>query len=258
MKIRSLSLKSALFIILVLLMPGCGIPDAKENPAQVLYPSTNSTTTTTQGDTNAVATPILPLEGTNIKLPEPRLKSEVSLEEALYQRRSIRQYSDVPLKLSDVSQLLWAAQGITDSGKGGRTAPSAVAIYPLEIYLVAGNVEGLSPGIYRYIPEGHELQKIKDGDARGDLGTQATIKKAAIDIVIVANYKKVPERFGANSTKWVYLEGGHVAQNICLQVTALNLGTVTVGGFAEEQVKSLLGIPADMGVLYVLPVGNKP
>jgi SagB-type dehydrogenase family enzyme len=185
------------------------------------------------------------------------LKSEVSLEEALYQRRSIRQYANSPLKLSDVSQLLWAAQGITDSSKGGRTAPSAVAIYPLEIYLVAGNVESLAPGIYRYIPEGHQLLKIKDGDLRADLGTQATIKQAAIDIVIVANYKKVPERFGYNSTKWVYLEGGHVAQNICLQATALNLGTVTIGGFAEEQVKNLLGIATDMGVLYVLPVGKR-
>ena len=257
MKIRSMSLRFALLIILVLLIPGCIGPVTKENPAPVFTPSAHSTDTSTQGDTNALTSPALQIATTNLKLPEPRLKSEVSLEEALYKRRSIRQYADSPLKLSDVSQLLWAAQGITDSSKGGRTAPSAVAIYPLEIYLVAGNVESLAPGIYRYIPEGHELLKIKDGDSRADLGTQSTIKKAAIDIVIVANYKKVPERFGVNSTKWVYLEGGHVAQNICLQATALNLGTVTIGGFSEEQVKSLLGIPTDMGVLYVLPVGKK-
>jgi len=257
MKILSMSRRFALLIILVPLIPGCIGPVTKESPASILTPSANSTTTSIQGDTNALTSPALQIATTNLKLPEPRLKSEVSLEEALYKRRSIRQYADSPLTLSDVSQLLWAAQGITDSSKGGRTAPSAVAIYPLEIYLVAGNVESLAPGIYRYIPEGHELLKIKDGDSRADLGTQSTIKKAAIDLIIVANYKKVPERFGVNSTKWVYLEGGHIAQNICLQATALNLGTVTVGGFSEEQVKSLLGIPADMGILYVLPVGKK-
>ena len=254
MPIRSTSLRFALLIILALLIPGCGAPLTKENPAPILTTSANLTTASTQKPLTA---PSLPADAANLKLPEPRLKSEVSLEEALYQRRSIREYANSPLKLNDVSQLLWAAQGITDSSKGGRTAPSAVAIYPLEIYLVAGNVESLAPGIYRYIPEGHQLSKIKDGDLRADLGTQSTIKQAAIDIVIVANYKKVPERFGSNSTKWVYLEGGHVAQNICLQATALNLGTVTIGGFSEEQVKNLLGIAADMGVLYVLPVGNR-
>ena len=123
MKIRSMSLRFALLIILVLLIPGCIGPVTKENPAPVFTPSAHSTDTSTQGDTNALTSPALQIATTNLKLPEPRLKSEVSLEEALYKRRSIRQYADSPLKLSDVSQLLWAAQGITDSSKGGRTAP---------------------------------------------------------------------------------------------------------------------------------------
>lgn len=131
-----------------------------------------------------------------------------------------------------------------------------MAIYPLEIYLVAGKVENLDPGIYMYVPDGHELVKVKDGDFRSGLGNQPQIKNGAIDIVIAANYDKT-KRFGDNSIKWVYLEGGHVAQNICLQATALNLGTVTVGGFTEEQVKNVLGLPATKGVVYVMPVGNK-
>ena len=111
------------------------------------------------------------------------------------------------------------------------------------------------------MPIGHELVKIRDGDVREELGTasmnQTQVKKGAIDIVIAANYEKVLKRFGENSVKWVYLEGRHVAQNICLQATALNLGTVTLGGFTEEQVKSVIGVPSNKGILYVLPVGRK-
>ena len=194
---------------------------------------------------------------TNIKLPEPRLKSDVSLEEALYERRSTRQYADSPLTLSDVSQLLWAAQGITENSTGKRTAPSAQRFYPLEIYLVAGNVENLAPGIYLYSPAGHELEKIKDGDMRADLGGRPDSQKAPVDIIIAANFSKVPEKFGAEGTKWIYLECGHAAQNICLQATALNLGTVTAAGFPEDKIKSLLGLPAEKGILYLMPVGKK-
>ncbi|MGA2368507.1 MAG: SagB/ThcOx family dehydrogenase [Dehalococcoidia bacterium] len=192
----------------------------------------------------------------NIKLPEPRLKSDVSLEEALSKRRSIRAYADAPLTLNDISQLLWAGQGITDSS-GKRTAPSAMASYPLTLYLVAGNVEGLGPGIYTYQPDGHELARVKDGDYRESIGNQSSIQTAPIDIVIAAHYDKL-KTSGDTGQKWAYLEGGHVAQNICLEATALNLGTVTVGGITEDQVKNVIGLAGNTGVLYVLPVGKKP
>lgn len=200
------------------------------------------------------ATPVNVLQA-NIKLPEPILKSGVSLEEALSKRRSIRAYADVPLTLNDVSQLLWAGQGITDSS-GKRTAPSAMASYPLTLYLVAGNVEGLNPGLYIYQPSGHELISVKDGDYRESIGNQSSMQKAPIDIVITANYDKV-KAAADNGQKWAYLEGGHVAQNICLEATALDLGTVTVGGFIEDQVKNVIGLTGNTGVLYVLPVGKK-
>jgi len=123
-----------------------------------------------------VATPAAPTEGvaptpaqpTVVTLPEPRLESEVSLEEALLKRRSVREYSNEPLRLVEVAQLLWAAQGIT-SEWGGRTAPSAGALYPLEVYVAVGNVDGLAPGVYKYRPQTHELVRITDDDVREEL-----------------------------------------------------------------------------------------
>ncbi len=241
------------FILLILLMPGC----RQTSPGAAPLPANTVPVQSLKSEL-----PPVPKEqpaqagNVNIKLPEPRLKSDVSLEEALYKRRSIRQYSASPLTLIDISQLCWAAQGITDSS-GKRTAPSAVAIYPLEIYLAVGNVEGLVAGVYLYSPAGHELVKMKDGDLRAELGNQITINKAAVDIVIAANNDKLTGRFGDTGIKWAYLEAGHVAQNICPQATALNFGTVTVGGFTEGQVKAVLGLTDNKSVLYVLPVGKK-
>jgi hypothetical protein len=112
--------------------------------------------------------PTTPAEYPVIKLPAPRLKGEISLEEALLQRRSVRDYATGSLRLEEVSQLLWAAQGQTAEW-GGRTAPSAGALYPLETYLVVGNVESLAPGVYKYSSERHELVKVRDGDVREQL-----------------------------------------------------------------------------------------
>jgi len=128
-----------------------------------------------------------------IKLPEPRYQSDISLEESLLQRRSVRDYPGEALSLGEVSQLLWAAQGITAQW-GGRTAPSAGALYPLEVYVVVGNVQNLAAGVYRYEPEGHELLRIAEGDKRGDLASaslaQACVKEGAIDIVFAAVYQR--------------------------------------------------------------------
>ena len=110
--------------------------------------------------------------GERIKLPEPSYTSNTSVEEALSKRRSIRTYSGENLTIGEVSQLLWAAQDIT-APRGGRTAPSAGALYPLELYLVVGDVEGFDKGVYKYKPEGHELEKVGDGDKRRELAEAA-------------------------------------------------------------------------------------
>jgi hypothetical protein len=106
------------------------------------------------------------VEATMIQLPEPLHDSAISLEESLSRRRSVRSYTDEPLTLQEVSQILWAAQGITDAA-GLRTAPSAGGTYPLELYVVAGNVRGLEPGVYRYLPDGHRAVKTIDGRRPG-------------------------------------------------------------------------------------------
>ena len=195
-----------------------------------------------------------------IKLPEPRYQSGVSIEQSLLQRRSIRSYSNEPLTLHEVAQLLWAAQGITGSGYF-RTAPSAGALYPLEVYVVCGNVQGLTSGIYRYKPDEHELVRIVDGDGRAALAEaalgQSWIKDGAIVFVFTAVYKRTTGKYGERGIRYVHIEAGHAAQNLCLQATALDLGAVTVGAFYDEEVAKLLNLPDGEQPLYIIPVGRK-
>ncbi len=200
--------------------------------------------------------------GEVIPLPEPRLAGEVSLEEAVARRRSIRSYADSSLTLAEVGQLLWAAQGITEPEKGFRAAPSAGATYPLELHLVVGEgtVEGLAAGVYRYLPEGHRLSWRLPGDLRARLAAAALgqpwVRTAPICIVITAVYHRTTARYGERGIRYVHLEAGHVGQNIYLQAVALELGTVAVGAFRDEEVVELLELPPEEEPLYIFPVGR--
>uniref|UniRef100_A0A7V6CML4 SagB/ThcOx family dehydrogenase n=1 Tax=candidate division WOR-3 bacterium TaxID=2052148 RepID=A0A7V6CML4_UNCW3 len=198
-------------------------------------------------------------KGGKMKLPQPRYKSEVSVEEALLRRRSVRSYKKSPLTLEEVSQLLWAAYGIT-ADWGGKTCPSAGATYPLVIYLVAGEVKDLKPGVYQYLPEEHSLKLVLPKDVRKELKTaaweQEYILKAPIDIVIAADYQKTTAHYGERGIRYVYMEVGHCGENIYLQCEALELGTVAIGAFNDKEVKKILKIKED--VLYIMPVGRKP
>jgi len=193
-----------------------------------------------------------------INLPEPRFKSSISVEEALLKRRSIRNYKNESLSLEEVSQLLWSAQGETTPW-GEKTAPSAGATYPLEIYLVAGNVEGIEPGLYHYNPPNHNLILVKEGDFRRELTRAALgqdmIARAPVTIVICAEFKRTTGRYGERGIRYVLMEVGHVGQNIHLQAEALNLGTVVIGAFYDEDVKEILGVKEEP--LYLMPVGKK-
>jgi len=195
-----------------------------------------------------------------IKLPEPRYDSEVSLEESLLNRRSTRSYSDESVTLQEVSQLLWAAQGITDDS-GHRTAPSAVALYPLTIYVVAGNVPEIMDGVYTYEPEEHSIKRIIDGDIRKELATaamgQASVRQGVVSFIVTVDYSIVMSRFGDKGERFGTLEAGHVAQNLCLQATALDLGLVTAGAIYDDQVADVLNLPENLTPLYVIPVGRK-
>lgn len=195
-----------------------------------------------------------------VNLPEPRLDSNASIEQTLLKRRSVRDYTGKHLTLQEVSQLLWAVQGITDP-VGLRTAPSAGDTYPLEIYLVVGDVKYLSMGIYHYQPVGHKLIRVLDGDMRMELSTAALgqiwVKEGAVDIVITAIYERTTERYGERGIRYVHMEAGHAAQNVYLQAVALNLGTVTVGAFHDDQIKEILNLNQQEQPLYIMPVGRR-
>jgi SagB-type dehydrogenase family enzyme len=194
-----------------------------------------------------------------IKLPEPRHDSTTSVESALRQRRSVREFSQEPLKLADVSQLLWAAQGITDT-KGKRTAPSAGALYPLEVFLAAGNVDGLPAGVYRYRPQGHELRRAVEGDVRAKLASaalgQQSVKDAAATIIIAGVYERTAKKYGPRVERYVHIEVGHAAENVQLQAVALNLGSVVVGAFDDAEVKQVLTLADNEQPLCLMPVGK--
>jgi len=195
-----------------------------------------------------------------IKLPEPRSSSPVSIEEALTRRRSEREYADASLKLVEVAQLLWAAQGITNR-MGFRTAPSAGALYPLEVYLVVGKVEGLGAGVYKYQPLKHCLLTVAAGDRRVDLAAaglgQSCIKNSPAAIVFAAVCERVTRKYRDRGIRYAHMEAGHAAQNVYLQAVSLDIGTVVIGAFYDEKVQRVLGLLKDEEPLYIMPVGKR-
>lgn len=198
-------------------------------------------TVATAGLSSGLSQPIgRDLINEKIKLPLPRHDSATSVEKALLDRRSVRDLRDEPLTINEVSQLLWAAQGITDS-RGFRTAPSAGALYPLELYIAIVNVKGIAKGAYKYNPHNHELVKVKHGDVKNELTLAALgqywLRKGAAVIVLSAVYERTTKKYGERGNRYVHMEAGHAAQNIYLQAHSLNLGTVVMGAFWDEAVK---------------------
>ena len=192
-------------------------------------------------------------EAEMIQLPSPASTGTMSLEEALASRRSIREFTTEPLTTDEVSQLLWAAQGVTSSG-GRRTAPSAGALYPIEIYVADGT------GTHRYLPQDHVLERIADGDLRPALEDAALGQAAVGDCAAVFIVAAVPSRteaeYGSRADRYVKLEAGHAAQNLLLQAVALELGAVPIGAFGDLEVQRLLDLSADAEPLYLIAVGH--
>jgi SagB-type dehydrogenase family enzyme len=194
-----------------------------------------------------------------IELPEPERTGTMSLERALDQRRSVRRYGDEPLTLDEVSQLLWAAQGITRPG-GYRTAPSAGALYPLELYLTGGRVTDLPDGVYHYRPREHELVRVGGEDRRAELAAaaldQSWVRRGAVVLAIAGVYERSAEKYGERGIRYTHIEVGHAAQNVYLQAEALGLGTVMVGAFDDREVREVLDLPEREAPLALLPVGR--
>jgi SagB-type dehydrogenase family enzyme len=194
-----------------------------------------------------------------IPLPRPALESTTSIEKALKHRRSTREFLEVPLSLEEVAQLLWAAQGITHE-KVLRTAPSAGALYPLETYVVAGNVTNLPAGMYRYLPYRHELALVLAGDLRGQLCeaalSQSSVRRAPASIVLSAVFARATGKYGKRGIRYGQMEAGTAAQNASLQAVSLNLGTVVIGAFDDGEVHRVLSLPGNEDPMIIMPVGK--
>jgi SagB-type dehydrogenase family enzyme len=200
-------------------------------------------------------------EGGGIALPPPALEGTLSVEEAIAARRSVRGLGDAPITLAQLSQLLWAAQGITSEDGTRRAAPSAGAKYPLEVFVVAGKVEGLPAGVYRYAPKGHSLALEKKGDLRENLSaaalSQESVGAAPVSLVIAGVYQRTREKYGERAERYVHIEVGAVAENVYLEAESLGLATVFVGAFSDDEVREVVGT-GDAEPLGIMPIGARP
>ncbi len=192
-----------------------------------------------------------PATGSEIALPAPSTTGGMSLNEALTKRRSVRSFQAKDLTPQQLGQLLWAAQGITDPATGHRTAPSAMAKYPLTVYVFN------SAGVFSYVPQGHKLLRVADQDRRGDLaqGGQGALRQAPVIFIITGDPSKLGSRSGDRAKDFTWVEAGHAAQNLALEATALGLGTVTMGGVNGDAVRTVLNLPQSILVMYAMPVG---
>lgn len=222
-------------------------------PACTLERRQSATTTDTQAGASSPDDIIAPAPQM-IQLPAPRTEGTLTLEETLAMRRSVREFSDAPLTLDELGQLLWAAQGITHPA-GYRTAPSAGALYPLEMYVMTGE------GVYHYEPAEHRLSLHEQGDLRPALHRvalrQDPVLNAPAVFVLTAVYERLEQKYGGErSPRYVHLEAGHAAQGLLLQAVALGLGAVPIGAFVDDQVKEVLSLPDRHQPLYLIPVGH--
>jgi len=189
----------------------------------------------------------------SIELPKPSSKGSISLELAIGNRKSVRSFTKQTLSLDLVGQILWAGQGLRGSASS-RTAPSAGALYPLELYMVT------EEGVYHYFPDGHRMEPHLEGDMRSSLSSaalgQECVAQAPATLLLTAVFSRIETKYGKErSPQYVYLETGHAAQNILLQATALGLDGVPVGAFYEEQVSKVLQLPRAHYPLYLIPLG---
>lgn len=195
-----------------------------------------------------------------IKLTPPQRTGDISVEEALQKRRSVREYSGASLSPEELSQLAWAAQGITGEPGGLRTAPSAGATFPIEIYLLVTGVDGIPDGLYHYINKNHTLEPLAGEDRRRQLQRSAlgqdSIVAAPVVMVITGVLRRTEQRYGGRALRYLYKEAGHVAQNVYLQAVTRHIGTVTIAAFDDDGVRQVLQREAGEHPLYIMPLGK--
>ena len=209
-------------------------------------------------DAHAAAMPAA-TDPATIALPQPDLAGKVTLEHALATRRSVREYATTALTLAEAGQIAWAAQGVT-SPDGKRTAPSARAIYPLTVYLVANDVTGLAAGVYRYVPKTHALALVAAGDHSTALVAvtphEPFVGRAPLVVVVAGDSALAAQKFGAGAERWSAMETGFVVQDVYLQATTLGLATLMVGSFDDALLRAAIALPAGQVLYAEMPVGH--
>ena len=190
-----------------------------------------------------------------VALPDPTTRGARSLEQALRQRRSQRSFRPDPLPQAVVGQLLWAGQGVT-AADGKRAAPSAGALYPLELYVVTADA------VLHYVPAGHVVERRAAADLRPQLQAaaldQPAVGAAPAVLVVAAVPDRTRRKYGTWADSFVDREAGHVAQNILLQATVLDLAAVPIGSVDPHRAAAVLGLPPGEHVVYLIPVGRAP
>ena len=252
-----------IFIVPLVAIGVIGVVFLMENqPICIKYPKTTTQSTVEKQETEQKKlTKNKMNDNKKVRLPDPRLEGKKSIEQALQQRRTIREFTSGSLSIKEISQILWAAQGITEPVQNFRTAPSAGALYPLELYIIVGNVNDLASGVYRYLPQEHALEKALDQDIRTELAqaalNQTWIEDGAAIIVFSAVFERTTQKYGDKGSDYVLIEVGHAAQNVYLQSVGLDLGAGVVGAFDENEVKNIMRMQAEEVPVYIMPVGRK-
>jgi len=184
------------------------------------------------------------------------------LTEVLRKRRSTRSFLSKPLSLNTLSFLLWASTGVQrkEHGYDFRTAPSAGALYPIETYLIANNVRDLKKALYHYNIHAHTLEELKVGDFAEELAYAALGQKICVDAPVVLVWTAIFERskwkYRQRAYRYVYLDAGHIAQNLALSATSIGLGTCQVGAFFDDEINQVLGVDGlEESVLYLSVAG---
>jgi len=189
-----------------------------------------------------------------IQLTDPNLTGTLSFEEALTRRRSVRQFSTQPLRRSQIGQLAWAGQGVTDAERGLRTAPSAESLYPMELFIATNE------GLFTYRPAEHSLQQTMEQDVRSELAratlTPDPVAAAPCSIIVAGSSRKISARVGSRAKTFVAMEAGHIAQNIQLQAVCMGLGAVPIGGLDMTAVRKICRMSRELDPLYVICVGH--
>ncbi|MDM8544059.1 SagB/ThcOx family dehydrogenase [Desulfococcaceae bacterium HSG9] len=200
-------------------------------------------------------------KGAVMKLPPVTMEGMISVEQAIKQRRTVRSYKPKMLHLEQLTKLLWSAQGVTDESRFKRAVPSAGALYPMDIYTVAGqdSVEQINAGVYHYESKKHLLTQVTAQDLRDEVAKAALFQtwmaEAPLNFVITAEYSRVTSKYGKRGVRYARIEAGHIGQNLFLQAEALGLKAGIVGAFHDKKLIDVMKIPRTHEPLLIMPVG---